>query len=172
MPTSELVPNETLKASDACLDLIMGSEGFRKFPYPDCAGVLTVGYGHKVTSHEFDGGINLKQALVLLDIDKAVAEGNVRRLVSVPLTQGQFDALVDFDFNEGKSRLEKSTLLERLNAGDYEAVPDQLYRVDPDGTQHGWIYAHEEVAPGVFEARIEPGLVKRRQKEIELWRAA
>lgn len=161
MPTSELAPNDTLKASSACMDLIMGSEGFRKFPYEDCAGVLTVGYGHKVTNHEFDAGINLKQGLAMLEIDMNAAEEDVRRLVKVPLTQGQFDALVDFTFNLGVGKLEKSSLLAALNMGRYAAVPDQLYHVDPDGTQHGWIFAGGEV---------EPGLVKRRLAEIKLWR--
>jgi len=145
------------------IDLVMELEGFRKFPYEDCAGFPTVGYGHKIDAdtHDFDGGINLKQALALLMIDIARAEADVNRLVKVPLTQGQFDALVDFTFNMGCGKLAHSSLLAALNAGRYAAVPDQLYRADADGTQHGWIFAGVEV---------EPGLVRRRQKEIELWR--
>ena len=156
MPTSE-----ALRASPTCIDLIMESEGFRAKPYEDCAGYLTVGYGHKVTSREFDKGIDRAQAYALLAIDVAAAEADVNRLVKVPLTQGQFDALVDFTFNMGVGRLAASTLLAKLNAGDYAAVPDQLYRVDPDGTKHGWILAG---------GQVEPGLVQRRQDEIKLWR--
>lgn len=52
--------------------------------------------------------------------DVAVAEAVVQRLVKVPLTQGQFDALVDFVFKLGGGRLASSTLLRNLNAGKYD----------------------------------------------------
>jgi lysozyme len=42
------------------------------------------------------------------------------------LSQGQFDALVSFTYNEGTGRPQSSTLLKVLNAGDYAAVPAEL----------------------------------------------
>ena len=48
----------------------------------------------------------------------------------MPLTQGQFDALVDFCFNLGAGRLASSTLLKALNGGRYEAAAEQLLRWD------------------------------------------
>ena len=49
------------------------------------------------------------------------------------LTQGQFDALVDFVFNLGSSRLASSTLLVDLNAGRYDAAGAELLRWDHTG---------------------------------------
>jgi lysozyme len=69
----------------------------------------------------------------------------------VPLTQGQFDALVSWTFNAGVGSMEHSTLLRLLNAGGYAVVPSQLLK---------WVYA-----AGVKE----PGLVRRRDAEIMLW---
>ncbi len=57
----------------------------------------------------------------------------VEQLVKVPLSQGQFDALCDFDYNDGEGNLEHSTLLKKLNAGDYEGAADQFLL---------WIKAH------------------------------
>ena len=79
------------------------------------------------------------------------AEQAVERLVKVPLTQGQFDALVDFCFNLGAGRLASSTLLKALNGGRYEAAAEQLLRWD--------------VAGGEENA----GLKARREAEFALW---
>ena len=57
------------------------------------------------------------------------------RLVKVELTQGQFDALVDFCFNVGSGKLAGSTLLNDLNAGEYGAAGEQLLRWDHVGVQ-------------------------------------
>ena len=60
--------------------------------------------------------------------DVLVAEQSVKRLIRVALTQGQFDALVDFVFNLGQGRLAASTLLQDLNIGRYDAAAEQLLR--------------------------------------------
>jgi len=89
--------------------------------------------------------------LILRQADVAVAEASVQRLVKVPLSQGQFDALVDFVFNLGAGRLASSTLLRDLNAGQYEAAGQQLLLWDHSG--------------GV---EVE-GLKARREAELALW---
>jgi lysozyme len=48
--------------------------------------------------------------------DAGYAEHAVTHLVTVSLTQGQYDALVSFTYNEGAGRLQSSTLLKDLNA--------------------------------------------------------
>jgi lysozyme len=75
----------------------------------------------------------------------------VQRLVKVPLTQGQFDALVDFCFNLGAGRLASSTLLSVLNRGRYDAAAEQLLR---------WDFA---------AGKENPALRSRRQSDHELW---
>ena len=83
-----------------------------------------------------------------------MAEQDVVRLVKVPLTQGQFDALVDFCFNLGGGRLACSTLLKVLNGGRYQDAVEQLLRWDLAGGQ------------------VNAGLKARRQAECALWNAS
>lgn len=141
-----------MQLSPAGLDLLKRFEGFRSHTYLDVAGLTTIGYGHRVLADErFPNGLTETQADELLTGDVRAAELAVRGLVKAPVTQGQFDALVDFVFNLGAGRLAGSTLLARLNSGEYEAAGGQLLRWDHMG--------REEIA----------GLKARRQAEFELW---
>lgn len=142
-----------MKTSQAGIDLIKRSEGLKLKPYADPAGFQTIGYGHKIRAHEdFSAGITAEQAELILADDVKVAEFNVSRLVKVQVTQGQFDALVDFTFNLGAGRLERSHLLELLNEGKQDEAALQLRL---------WVHAGEAVLPG---------LVTRRAAEYELWK--
>lgn len=141
-----------MRLSQAGLQLIKKSEGFRSRTYQDVAGFSTIGYGHRLLRHEsFPDAISEAQALDLLAADVHRAEQAVERLVKVPLTQGQFDALVDFCFNLGAGRLASSTLLKALNAGRYTDAGEQLLRWD--------------LAAG----QVSPGLKTRREAELQLW---
>src|ERR1700733_503620 len=116
------------------LDLIKKSEGFRGQVYRDVAGFPTIGYGHLIKPGEtFPNGITEPQAAAILAGDVQQAEQAVARLVKVGLTQGQFDALVDFCFNLGAGRLAGSTLLRELNVGNYQAAGEQLLAWDHAG---------------------------------------
>lgn len=113
------------------MKLLMESEGFRRRVYRDVAGFETIGYGHRVLQGEsFADGVSEDEAAALLENDVTLAEQQVEHLVRVPLTQGQFDALVDFVFNLGAGRLAGSTLLRELNAGRYAEAAAQLVRWD------------------------------------------
>jgi lysozyme len=118
--------------SDAGLDLTEESEGCRLVAYQDSVGVWTIGYGHTQGVH---AGMTCTQAQAEVwlreDIMSAIAD--VNRLVKVPLTQGEFDALVDFDFNLGGGALRGSTLLRLLNAGDHASAAEQFERWDKAG---------------------------------------
>lgn len=141
-----------MNISEAGLALIKRSEGLRLTAYRDVAGLLTIGYGHKIVgSAAFDNGITEATADAILANDVQAAEGAVTRLVKVPLTQGQFDALVDFTFNLGAGRLADSTLLVDLNAGRYDAAALQLLLWDHAGGE------------------LNPGLEARREAEHALW---
>jgi hypothetical protein len=95
--------------------------------------------------------ITRQEADDLLEKDVSRFEARVNRLVKVPLTQSQFDALVSFDFNTGA--LHSSTLLKRLNAGKHNEVPAQLMRWTKGG------------------GKELKGLVNRRRDEAALWRS-
>jgi lysozyme len=126
----------------------------------DAAGFLTVGYGHKLASGESFRSVTEAEAENILCEDMKIAVDAVNRLVKVELNQGQFDCLCDFTFNMGQGKLADSTLLKKLNSGDYACVPYELYHLDPDGTPHGWILAG---------GKVLEGLVNRRKAEIALW---
>ena len=141
-----------MQMSVAGLELLKRSEGFRNRVYLDVAGFPTIGYGHRLLHPEsFPNGIDAQQAVEILKSDVRDAEEAVARLVKVALTQGQFDALVDFCFNLGAGKLAMSTLLKVLNAGRYQDAQEQLLRWDCAGN-------HECAA-----------LKDRRQAEAELW---
>lgn len=99
--------------TEAGLNLIKRFEGFSPTIYICPAGYPTIGYGHVVLAHEqdqFAAGIMQADATELLRKDVRIAERAVLRLISVPLTAGQFDALVSFTFNLGAGALQRSTL--------------------------------------------------------------
>lgn len=122
--------------SAAGLDLLKKSEGFRDRVYSDVAGFPTIGFGHRLTPGEsYPGAIDLARAESILSADIASAEAAVNRLVRVPLTQGQFDALVDFAFNLGSGRLASSTLLRYLNSGKYNEAAWQILAWDHAGSR-------------------------------------
>jgi len=110
------------------LALLQEHEGFSPTPYRDFEGNWTIGYGHLIRAGESFTSLTPEQALELLAADVREAEDAVNAVVSVPLTQSQFDALVSFAFNVGAGAFRGSTLVKRLNAGEYAAVPEELQR--------------------------------------------
>jgi lysozyme len=137
------------------IDLIKKSEGFRSRVYLDVEGYPTIGYGHRLNHPEtFPNGITDAQGIAILYSDVREAEQAVARLVKTPLTQGQFDALVDFVFNLGPVRLAESTLLRELNSGRIAEAGEQLLRWDHAG------------------ARENAGLKARREAELRMWNGA
>lgn len=139
-----------MQPSERLVKAVEQFEGFRSVAYRDLAGVLTVGYGE--TQHITPGQVVTQQeAELMLRADLTQVASEVQQIVTVALTQGQFDALVDFAYNLGIGSLERSTLLQRLNAGDYSGACEQLGR---------WTLAGGQPVPG---------LVRRRQAEQAWW---
>lgn len=142
-----------MRTSDKGLHFIMAHEGVRLEAYPDPGTGTepwTIGVGHTSGVREGDT-CTMDEAMAYLRQDVGVAEDAVNRLVNVALTQDQFDALVDFTFNEGAGALASSTLLRLLNAGDYAGADKQFAR---------WNLAN---------GRVLPGLVTRRADEAALF---
>jgi lysozyme len=146
-----------MEFSAAGMALLKRSEGFRGRVYLDTGGVPTIGWGHRLLHpNSFTDGITPAMAETVLSCDVDDAEEAVEHLVKVPLTQGQFDALVDFVFNLGPTRLCNSTLLKDLNAGHYDDAAGQLLCWD-----HGMEDGHE----------VELLALKgRREAEVALWK--
>lgn len=137
------------------IHLIKNFEGCVLHAYRDGGGVLTIGWG--TTSGVYEGMvITQEQAdqLFMDDLMKRFVPG-VERLVKVPLNDNQFCALVDFAYNCGVGALGASTLLRELNSNcPPEVVAKEFGR---------WV--HDE------HGNIEPGLVRRRQFDHDLFLA-
>lgn len=125
------------RTSKGGLDYVAREEGCVLKVYPDQCGIDTIGIGHRLKPGEsFPNGITRDQALDMLAKDIATAEAEINRDVKVPLTQNQFDALVDFTFNCGNGAMHQSSTLTKLNAGDYQGAADALLLWDK-GMVHG-----------------------------------
>lgn len=101
-----------MRVSDICFEKIQEFEGLRLTAYKCPAGVWTIGYGH-TKGVKMGQTITKAQAETLLRGDLLPCEEYVRGL-NLELTQGQFDALVDFCFNLGTAALQRSTLLQKI----------------------------------------------------------
>lgn len=139
-----------MKTSEWGRKFIERFEGLYLHTYDDGVGVATIGYGHTTSA----GGpkVTWGQTITKEEVDKLLAddlgrvEKDVERLVKVPLNQNQFDALVSFHFNTGG--LGRSTLLKKLNKGDYDSVPSELMK---------WNKGGGKVMAGLTTRRTEEG---------------
>lgn len=145
-----------MKTSNKGVALIKEFEGRKLTAYLCPANVWTIGYGHTTAAGSpiVRQGMRIteEEADAILRRDLVRYENGVERLVKVPLNQSQFDALVSFCFNVGEGALGKSTLLRRLNRGEYDSVPSELMKWTRGG------------------GKELPGLVRRRRAEAKLWR--
>lgn len=137
--------------SDNGLALTKQFEGCKLSAYQDQVGVWTIGYGHTGAGVASGLTITQDQADALLTSDIAAAATFVNQIVTVPLQQNQFDALVDFVFNLGRTRFGGSTLLKNLNTGDFAGAAAQILVWDHAGGQ------------------VVAGLLRRRQAEKALF---
>ena len=139
-----------MKASDTCINAIKGFEKLELKAYKCPAGVLTIGYGH--TRGVKEGQVITKvQADVLLKGDVLNVENSLNKL-NLDLTQGQFDAIVDFCFNLGVGKFLNSTLYNMIAVHASDAnITTQFRR---------WVYA---------SGKKLNGLVKRREWEVKQW---
>ncbi len=121
-----------MKISKEGLEFIEDVEGCKLFAYLDTGGVWTIGVGH--TGPEVVKGLTwtMQQVTEALIKDTETAQNAVNKLVRVPITQNQFDALVSFVFNVGVGAFTKSTLLRKLNVMDYHGASKEFPRWNKD----------------------------------------
>ena len=135
--------------------LLKKFEGCKLTAYRCPAGICTIGYGHTASAGAppvKDGmTITQQQADDILSRDLVKFETAVHNMVQQPLNQNQFDVLVDFAYNAGIGNLQSSTLLKKVNAAQFDAVPAELMKWTKGG------------------GKVLPGLVRRRQAESAWW---
>ena len=142
---------ESMSVSNKGVDLICEFEGKRLVAYDDGVGVWTIGFG----TIKYPNGVRVKegdtctldQAKEYMRHDLIEFEHTVNSSVKVPLNQNQFDALVSLAYNIGSNAFKSSTLVKKLNAGDYQGAADQF---------NAWVNAGGK--------RMQ-GLVNRRDRE-------
>jgi lysozyme len=135
------------------VDLVKQFEGYSATAYQCAGGKWTCGHGHTLAVN-CETCCTAEQAEAWLKEDLAGAVKAVNALVHVPLTNNQREALYSFVFNVGLGNFSRSTLLKRLNAGDYSGAAAQFDR---------WAYADGK--------RLE-GLARRRAAERALFETA
>lgn len=149
------IATDVMSTSQNGINLISSFEGCELKAYLCPAKVWTIGFGTTV----YPNGVKVKkgdsytleQAKQFKAHDLKRFEKTVNDLVKVPLTQNQFDALVSLTYNIGTGAFEKSTLLKKLNAGDYQGAADQFTVWNKGG------------------GKVLQGLVNRRAKEKEVF---
>jgi lysozyme len=143
-----------MKISVTGINLIKSFEGLELHAYVDAVGILTIGYGHTGPDVRKGMTITESQATDLLNKDLISFESAVTKLITIPLNQNQFDALVSFTYNVGIGSLESSTLRRRLNAHeDPKTVAKQELIKWCKGNNNQTL----------------PGLLRRREAEIALF---
>lgn len=146
---------DVMSTSQNGINLISSFEGCELKAYLCPAKVWTIGFGTTV----YPNGVKVKkgdsctleQAKQFKAHDLKRFEKTVNNLVKVPLTQNQFDALVSLTYNIGTGAFEESTLLKKLNTGDYQGAADQFTVWNKGG------------------GKVLQGLVNRRAKEKEVF---
>jgi lysozyme len=153
--------NDNLSLSNNGADLVKAFEscerkqGGGKFKaYVDPVGVLTIGWGHtndngrKFTPSDI---WTQKECDDEFSEDMKIFEKAVKRNVTHALNQNQFDALVSFTYNVGEGNLKSSTLLKKINAGDFDAAALEFHKWNKGG------------------GKVLAGLVRRRASEALLF---
>jgi lysozyme len=150
-----------LQISDEGVTLVKTSEAFRGQMYNCPAGHCTIGYGHLVhlgpvgsdpkSEAPFLAGLTEVQASALLREDLRTYEAAVHHLVKVSIDQSEYDALVDFEYNLGTGALAQSTLLKKLNAGDYDGTAVEFDRwVNANGHRLAGLVARRDAEEALF----------------------
>ncbi|HLL72723.1 MAG TPA: lysozyme [Pyrinomonadaceae bacterium] len=161
--------------NQAGLDLIKSFEGIldgnpatsNLDPYLDPVGIWTIGWGHAIVVGKdflrgkenkakafalYPGGLTIPEAETLLRADVMDKCRDVDSLVKVSLNDNQYAAIVSFTFNLGVGNLKQSTLLKKLNAGDFEGAANEFRKWNKAG------------------GRVLAGLTRRREAEAALFR--
>jgi len=138
-----------MKISETGINLIRDAEQLKLTAYLCPAGKWTIGYGHTLGVKQEDW-ITPEQAEQMLRTDLLWVEDTLNALGN--FTQNQFDALASFVYNFGTPKFLNSTLLKKIQANaEKNEIIEEWSK---------WIYAG---------GKIQYGLIKRRQKEIDLF---
>lgn len=149
MSIKQRITVAALSLSAAGLIGIAGYEGYRDTAYNDGVGVQTIGFGATAGVKKGDKTDPVR-ALIRLGQDADAHERRLRACITAPLYQHEWDAYVSWAYNVGTGAACGSTLVRKLNAGDYTGACNELPRWNRAG------------------GRVLAGLTKRREAERAL----
>lgn len=134
-----------MKTSNDGINFIRDHEGCRLTAYQDSGGVWTIGVGH-TRGVEEGQVITQEQADAFLSDDLGPVESCLNTAVTVSLNQNQFDALASFTFNLGAGAFTGSTLLKKLNSGDYAGAANEFPK---------WCHDNGQFVQGLYNRRMD-----------------
>lgn len=148
------------RMNKSLLQIIQDFEGWSAAPYRDTAGILTIGYGHKIQTGETFTTLTKAQGVALLqkDLDRIAAQ--ILPAITVRISENEKNALLSFAYNVGPTAFKNSTLLKKLNAGDRDGAAAELLK---------WNKARDAKTQLLV---VVPGLTARRQAEQSLFLTA
>lgn len=149
MTNKKRVAVATLVISMAGLFSITSHEGFRGEAYRDPVGIPTIGYG-ETNGVKLGDRITQREALERLKVSANEHGKGMARCIKVPVSQNEYDAFLSFTYNVGVGAFCRSTLVKRLNQGDYEGACRELLKWDKAG------------------GKVLKGLTRRRENEYKL----
>ena len=124
------IARDTMVISPKGIEMICRFEGLQLYAYDDGVGVWSIGFGTIVYpsgTRVRKGDIcTLEQAKFFMSHDLKKFEHAVDQAVKVSIDQNQFDALVSLTYNIGAGAFRNSTLLKKLNVGDYHGASAQF----------------------------------------------
>ena len=139
----------SLSLSAVGLVSLLGYEGYSGQAYIPVPGdVPTIGFG-TTGGVQIGDTITPEKAVERAYRDIYKTETAIHKCVNVPLTQKEYDAYTSLAYNIGTSAFCKSTLVNRLNARDYDGACAEIRR---------WVYV---------KGKRSQGLVNRREKEFK-----
>jgi GH24 family phage-related lysozyme (muramidase) len=137
-----------MKTSQNGVNLIKSFEGLVLHAYKPVSTekYWTIGFGHYGSDVREGSTVSKEEAEQLLKYDLGKYEYGVSQMVKVPLNTNQFDSLVSFAYNCGLEALRSSTLLKKLNAGDYKGAANEFSK---------WVNAGGKQLAGLVRRRAE-----------------
>jgi len=123
------IEENLMAIAESTLEFITKEEGKRNKMYKDSKGLPTIGVGHLIRpaeQHLLTATLSDEEVKDLLRSDLKWCSETVENAVKVPLNQNQFDALYSLCFNIGPTAFRNSTVVRRLNAGDYQGAADAI----------------------------------------------
>lgn len=123
------IEENLMAIAQSTLDYIIEEEGFKNKAYKDSKGLPTIGVGHLIKKdepHLLNATLTDEQVRELLRSDLKWCSEAVESSVRVSLPQASMDALYSLCYNIGETQFKNSTVVKRLNSGDYKGAADAI----------------------------------------------